>query len=81
MKKELSELTDSELLDEAKKMKSDSIINAALIGFMFGIIVYSILQNTVGLFTLIPLFFIFKLFHKPKRNKGLKKLLKDRKLK
>ncbi|WP_299215734.1 FUSC family protein [uncultured Aquimarina sp.] len=81
MKKELSELTDSELLDEAKKMKSASIINAALIGFMFGIIVYSILQNSVGLFTLIPLFFIFKVFHKPEKNKALKRLLKERKLK
>ncbi|WP_378178019.1 FUSC family protein [Aquimarina sp. SS2-1] len=81
MKKKLSELTDQELLDEARKMKSSSIINAVLIGFMIGIIVYSVINNTVGFFTLIPLFFIFKVFHKPKRNKELKKLLKERKLK
>ena len=38
--KELSELTDEELLAEAKKMKSASIINATLIGAMIGIIIY-----------------------------------------
>jgi uncharacterized protein YqhQ len=82
--KELSELTDQELLDEAKKMKSSSIINALLIGAMIGIIIYSIAKNTVGLFTLIPLFFAFKLFNNPenkKRNKALEKLLKERNLK
>ncbi|WP_299258065.1 FUSC family protein [uncultured Aquimarina sp.] len=79
--KELLELTDQELLDEAKKMRKASIINASLIGFMIGIIIYSILKNTVGLFTLIPLFFIFKVFHKPEKNAALKKLLKERNLK
>ena len=78
--KELSELTDQELLNEAKKMKSASMINATLIGFMFGIIIYSIVKNSVGLFTLIPLFFIYKVFHKPEKNKELKKLLKERNL-
>jgi hypothetical protein len=79
--KELSELTDQELLDEAKKMKSASMINAVLIGFMIGVVFYSIVKNSVGFFTLIPLFFAFKVFHKPKKNKELKKLLKERNLK
>ena len=78
---ELSELTDQELLDEAKKMKSASIINAVLIGFIIGIVIYSIVKNSVGFFILIPLFFAFKVFHKPKKNKELKKLLKERNLK
>jgi len=76
--KELSELTDQELLQEAKKMKSASIINAFLIGFMIGIVIYSIVKNSLGFFALIPLFFAFKVFHKPKKNKELKKLLKER---
>ena len=79
--KELSELTDQELLQEAKKMKSASVINALLIGSMIGIVIYSIVKNSVGFFTLIPLFFAFKVFHKPERNKELKKLLKERNLK
>jgi len=78
--KELSELTDQELLQEAKKMKSASIINALLIGFMIGIVIYSILKNSIGFFTLIPLFFVFKVFHKPKKNKELNELLKERDL-
>ena len=42
---ELSELTDQELLDKAKKMKSKAMTNAILVGFMIGIIIYSILNN------------------------------------
>lgn len=81
--KKLSELTDQELLAEAKKMKSTSIINATLIGVMIGVIIFSIWKNTIGLFTLIPLYFIFKVFHKPKekeRNEALKAMLKERNL-
>ncbi|MCB0649825.1 MAG: FUSC family protein [Saprospiraceae bacterium] len=79
--KELSELTDQELLNEAKKMKSASIINAALIGVMIGIIVWSVVKNSLGFFTLIPLVFIFKVFNNPKNNKALEELLKERNLK
>lgn len=79
-KKELSELTDQELLDEAKKMKSSFITHAFLIGFLIAIVVYSVVKNTWGLLTLIPLFFIYKLTKKSNNHQELKKLLKDRKL-
>jgi len=79
--KEPSELTDQELLDEAKKMKSTSTMNAVLIGFMVGIIIYSTVKNSLGFFTLIPLFIIYKLVNNSKNNKALEKLLKERKLK
>lgn len=79
--KELSELTDQELLDEAKKMKSNPILNAVLIGFMIGVVVFSIVKNSLGLFTLIPLFFVYKLLNQSKRDKALEKLLKERNLK
>lgn len=81
---ELSVLTDIELLVEAKKMKSAEIMSATLIGFMIGIIIFSIWKNTIGLFTLIPLYFIFRVFHNPKnneKNKALKGVLKERGLK
>ena len=55
--KELSKLTDQELLSEAKKSKSTNIIDAVLIGIMFGVIVWSVAKNNVGFLTLIPLFF------------------------
>jgi len=76
--KELSELTDQELLNEAKKMKSNSRFNAVFIGFLFGIVIYSIVVNRWGFFTLIPLFMAYKLINNSKKNKVLENLLKER---
>lgn len=78
--KELSELTDQELLDKAKKMKLNSILSALVIGFMVGVVLWSVANNTVGLFTLIPLFFIYKRVNNPKNDKTLKEILKERNL-
>lgn len=79
---ELTELIDQELLQEAKKMKTASIINALLIGFLIGVIFYSIVKNSWGLLTLIPLFFIYKLINNSKHNtKELGSLLRERNLK
>lgn len=78
--KELSELTDEELLQEAKKMKSAEIWSALTIGFMIGIIIYSVARNSVGFFTLIPLFFVYKMLSNSKNNDELKRLLKERDL-
>ncbi|HEY9113140.1 MAG TPA: hypothetical protein VIN10_00485, partial [Bacteroidales bacterium] len=74
-------LTDQELLQEAKKAKSNYIINALLIGFLIGIVIYSIAVNSWGFFTLIPLFLAYKLINNSNKNKDLEKLLKERNLK
>jgi hypothetical protein len=80
--KKLSELTDQELLQAAKKMKSTSITNAVLIGFLIGVIFYSVMKNTWGLLTLIPLFLAYKLVNNSNRDKKeLESLLKERNLK
>lgn len=81
--KNLSELTDQELLEEARKMRSFSIANALFIGFLLGIIVYSIAKNSWGMLTLIPLYLIYRLVNDPKnkRNIELEAMLKERKLK
>jgi hypothetical protein len=76
----LSSLSDEEILAEAKKMKQARIIHALLIGFMVGIVVYSVAKNTWGLLTLIPLFFIYKLTGKSDHNDALKKIMKERNL-
>lgn len=79
--KNLSELTDQELLQEAKKMKSTSLTNAVLIGFLVGIVFYSIMKNSFGFLTLIPLFFAYKLINRSKyNNKELESILKERNL-
>lgn len=76
-------MTDQELLGEAKKMKSFSIENALLIGFLAGVIFYSVVKNSWGMLTLIPLCFIYKMINDPKNKKlkELQSLLKERNLK
>jgi len=79
--KNLSELTDQELLQEAKKMKSTLIINALLIGFLIGVVFYSVMVNSLGFLTLIPLLFAYKLVNNSNRNKKeLDRVLKERNL-
>ena len=81
-KQELSALTDQELLQEAKKVKSTSIMNAVLIGVLIGIIFYSVMENTWGLVTLVPLFIAYKLINKPNDDqRELEEVLKERNLK
>jgi len=78
--KDLSELTDQELLAEAKKMKSSFITNAFFIGFLIGIVIFSIVKNSWGFFTLIPLYFAYRLIKNSKNDKDLKKELAARNL-
>ncbi|WP_154223200.1 hypothetical protein [Marinicella rhabdoformis] len=42
---ELYQFSDEELLNEAKKIKSVQLINATLIGFLFGVIIYGVAKN------------------------------------
>ena len=79
--KPLSELSDEELLEKAKKKQSMDVTNALLIGFMMGVVVYSIVKNTWGFFTLIPLFIAYKLYNNSKKDKALEEILKERNLK
>lgn len=79
--KELSELPDQELIEEAKKIKPSPIIDAFFIGFLVGIIIYSVVANSWGFLTLIPLLMVYGLLKKSKRYEALKNELKDRGLK
>lgn len=78
--KEVSELTDQELIEEEKKIKPSSIVDAFFIGFLVGVIIYSLLVNSWGFLTLIPLFMIYRLLKKSKRYEMLKNELKRRNL-
>lgn len=79
--KVLSDYTDQELLDEAKKEKLSPTAKAFFIGILIGIIIYSIVANTWGFLTLIPLIFAYKLIESSKKDKELERLLKERNLK
>lgn len=78
--KELSKLSNEELLEAAKNFKPSPIIDAFFIGFLVGIIVYSVAANAWGFLTLIPLFLIYLFLKKPKQYEALKKELKNRNL-
>ncbi|GAA3955189.1 hypothetical protein GCM10022246_06590 [Pedobacter ginsengiterrae] len=80
--KNLSELTNEELLLEAKDMKSFSIINAFIIGFLAGILFISVYFSAYNLSLLIPLFLIYKLTNDPKNKKAkeIGMLMKERNL-
>lgn len=80
-KKELSELTDEQLLGEVKKIKTSPTTNALFIGCLIGIVIYSIVKNGLGFFVLIPLFFAYKLAQNSKKDKSLQEELKARNLK
>lgn len=76
--KELSELSDKELLEKIKANKPSPIIDAFFIGFLIGILIYSAAANTWGLVSLVPLFLIYLLLKKPKQYEALKKEMKNR---
>ncbi|MCS5491028.1 FUSC family protein [Algoriphagus limi] len=75
---ELSQLSDEELLEVAKNNKPSPIIDAFFIGFLIGIIIFSVVSNTWGLVTIIPLFLIYIFLKKPKKYEALKQELKKR---
>ena len=76
--KELSQLSDKELLEMVKANKPSPIIDAFFIGFLIGILIYSAAANAWGLVSLVPLFLIYLLLKKPKQYEALKKELKNR---
>jgi fatty acid desaturase len=74
----LSELTDEELLQEAKKMKQSRITHAFIIGFLIGILIFGAAVNTWGFTMLIPLYLIYLFTRNPNDNKELMQILKER---
>ncbi|PQJ74379.1 FUSC family protein [Polaribacter gangjinensis] len=77
---EIANLTDEELLDEFNKIKPSPIFDAFFIGFMIGIIIFSVSKNSWGLVTLIPVFLIYIFLKKSKTHKALSEELKKRNL-
>lgn len=78
-KKELLELSDQELLEKAKKLKSKAIVNAVIIGFLIGVVIYGVVKNGFGFFAIIPLYLVYKIVNNA-NDKDLKKVLVERNL-
>lgn len=77
---ELSQLSDKELLEVAKHSKPSPLFDAFFIGFLVGIIIFSVAVNSWGFLTLIPLYLIYLFLKKPKQYEALKSELKKRNL-
>ena len=65
-----SEKNTDELVQGQKKVDSNSIYNAIIIGFLIGIAIYSTVKYGLGFFTFFPLFFVYLLIKRRKTNKG-----------
>lgn len=76
--KELAKLTEAELLQEKKKIKSSNIVHAFLIGIFIGVAVYSAVKNGFGFFTFFPLIFVYFLLQNGKKSKALDEELNSR---
>ncbi len=77
---ELSELSDEELLEEAKKIRPSPTLDAFFIGFLVGIIIFGVAASAWGFSAIVPLFLIYIFLNKSKRYDALNKELEKRNL-
>ena len=75
MEKELSELTDQELLEKKRTIEARNISNAVILGVLVGIAIYSMITQGLSLMTFIPI--LFALFVANSWNKNKKELKKE----
>lgn len=77
-KKEIEKLENEnkKQMEETKKTKPTPLINTLLIGVMIGIIIFSVLKSSLGFFTLIPLYFIYKMVNNSMSNIKSERILK-----
>ncbi len=76
----LATLTNEELLQVAKKNKSTKIFDAACIGFLLGIAIYSTVRNGWGLLSFLPLVYLPIAARNNAKNKLVTDQLKERNL-
>ena len=76
----LSELTDEELLEQARMMKRTKIYGSVFFGVLIGIAIYSTVRNGFGLLTFLPLVYLPIAAKNKTKSKELEKSLKERNL-
>jgi len=79
-KKDLSQLSDQELLEEFKKTKPSPVFDAFFIGVLIGVIIYGAASNAWGFLFILPLTLIYLFLKKSKRYNALKQELYKRKI-
>lgn len=55
---ELSDLSDDDLLKQAKFYKKTKIYDAVIFGFLIGVSIYSIINTGFGILTFLPLVYL-----------------------
>ena len=61
MKEQSAENNNPDIKEDVVASGLSKIWNALFIGILFGIVIYSVVVNSWGIFTLIPLYFIYRL--------------------
>ena len=69
--KTLTELSDQELVQKIKKIKSNRIIDAVIVGFTIGIAVYGAVKNGFEFLTFLPLVLAYIIIKNSKNSKIL----------
>ena len=71
----LTEFSEEQLVQEYKKIKTNKIINAVIIGIPIGIFFYNSARNGFGFFTFFPLIIAYLLFTNSANSKLLEKAI------
>ncbi len=71
--KNLKELSEQELKQQLKKIKSGKIIDAGLVGLTIGVVAYSAVANGFSFFTFFPLIITYAIVKNAKNNAILEK--------
>jgi hypothetical protein len=76
----LAAYSNEQLVEAFKKLKTDKIINAFIIGITIGVFFYSVVKNGFGFFTFFPLLIGYLLIKNSSNSKILEKeILKEMK--
>jgi hypothetical protein len=78
MAKELMQLTDEQLLAEAKRTKKYKTYDAVIFGFLIGVSIYSIINHGFGLLTFLPLVYLPIAGKNNKRREAIQNQLQER---
>ncbi|WP_426480154.1 hypothetical protein [Chryseobacterium sp. R2ACT005] len=82
MEKDLSQLTNQELIGKKRAIETRNTVNAVILGVLAGIAIYSTITHGLGLMTFLPIIFAFFVANSwNKDKKALKKEIEFRNLK
>jgi hypothetical protein len=78
--KELTKLSDEDLLKYAKTIKNTKLFDSMAIGLLVGISIYSSVKNGFGLLTFLPLVYLPIAKRNNSKRQNVEKFLKERNL-